>query len=193
MKPRKSQSEIFEAALHHFARKGFEKTTMDSIADSLEMTKGNLYLYASGKKGLYEAAIRHALNKWRLSTARKVRNVIPADEQFSILCREAFSYLKGSEDLRKILQMDPTIYPIKTAEDRFSDINLSAMKILESTIRKGIEQKVFRPVDPEETARYLYSVYIMFIIKAYVKGDSSADSSLFTTAVDMNLSGLLAR
>ena len=193
MKPRISQPEIFNAALNHFAEKGFEKTTMTDIAESLSVTKGNLYLYAENKKQLYEDSIRYALTKWMNYVNYEVKKSGTVEKQFQTLCFSAYSYIRNDEYLQKIIERDPSIYPIKSDDDRFKDINDAAMQLLEKVIRNGIKEKVFRQVQPRQTALYIYSVYIMFIIKAFVQHDSTADEALFKIAVDMNLKSLLTR
>jgi len=191
MKPRKKQREIYTAALELFATKGFEKTTMDGIALKLSMTKGNLYLYAKNKKDLYEQAIRFALKRWQRKVALDIDGIESPVDQFKILCNSSFNYLKKDVSLCKIIINDPSIFPINRGDDRFADLNNKAAKLLETIIEKGINQGVFRKVPILETVRYLYSIYIMFIIQTYIHGDESNSSALFDIAVDVNLNGLL--
>ena len=191
MKRRIPQSEIYSTAIKLFAEKGYEKTTMESIAESLSVTKSNLYLYATNKKDLYENAIRYGLTGWHQAVNEKVKKTLGIEDKFKTLCFSAYNYLKEENNLRKLLHMDQSIFPINAEDDRFSDINYTAMTILDDLILEGMEQKIFRKVDHKEVARYIFSVYIMFIIKAYVKDDTTADDNLLETAVELNLNGLL--
>ena len=193
MKPRKPQSEIYGASIRHFAENGYDKTTLDMIADSLSMGKTNLYHYADGKKDLYEKSIRYGLNEWHHAVAASIVEISRPDEKFRTMCFEAYNYLKINSAFRLMLRLDQSIFPTSTDDDRFSDINYTAMKMMEQIITEGVNKGTFRKVDPEKTARYLYSVYIMFIVKTYVKDDSSTDDDLFKTAVELNLNGLLMR
>ena len=74
MKPRIDADIIFAAALAVFARYGFKKSTVQDIADRLDMTKGNLYRYARNKRDLYEKTVSWALIRWQ----DNVRRAIPA-------------------------------------------------------------------------------------------------------------------
>jgi len=56
---------IYEAALAVFARYGYKRARMEDVAHALDMTKGNLYLYVSNKRDLYEKAVAYALLKWQ--------------------------------------------------------------------------------------------------------------------------------
>jgi len=193
MKPRIPQSEIYSTAIKLFAEKGYEKTTMNDIAEDLSVTKSNLYLYAENKKNLYENAIRFGLTRWHLAVNEKVKKTVGIEAKFRTLCFSAYNYLKEEGNLRKLLHRDQSIFPINSEDDRFSDINYTAMTILEDLIIEGMQQKVFRKVDHNRAARYIYSVYIMFIIKTYVKDDTTTDDNLLDTAVELNLNGLLIR
>jgi AcrR family transcriptional regulator len=57
MKPRKNQhferkSEIYDKALDLFVKNGYDATSMSMIADTLGMSKANLYYYCSSKENL---------------------------------------------------------------------------------------------------------------------------------------------
>jgi TetR/AcrR family transcriptional regulator len=51
----KRRADILEAAESVFFSKGFEKSTMDDIADEAELSKGTLYLYFKSKEDLHLA------------------------------------------------------------------------------------------------------------------------------------------
>lgn len=51
---------ILNAAISIIEEKGFEKTTMDEIAEKTELSKGTLYLYYNDKASLYQAIKKRA-------------------------------------------------------------------------------------------------------------------------------------
>src|SRR5690606_41814195 len=55
----KRKEEIVEVALKRFAHYGFNKTTMNEVADDLNITKANLYYYYPDKLELIKDVIRH--------------------------------------------------------------------------------------------------------------------------------------
>jgi len=193
MRKKKEQSEIYESALEQFARYGYGKTTLDDIAADLEMTKSNLYRYARNKKDLYEQAVRYGLQKWQSRAAGAIEDLSDPAEQFRLFCTTGFSYLDRDRVLRSILIRDPSIFPVTASEDRFADINDASAGFLEQILRRGIAEGVFRDLPVPETTRYLYSVYVMFIVRTYVKGEGVSTADLFDAAMDLNLKGLLSR
>jgi TetR/AcrR family transcriptional regulator, mexJK operon transcriptional repressor len=60
---RQRQEQLLEQALDMFARDGFELTTMDAIAASLNMTKRTIYARYKDK-----AAVKRAIERWVIPT-----------------------------------------------------------------------------------------------------------------------------
>ena len=67
------------------------------------------------------------------------------------------------------------------------------MEMVRAILVEGIEKGVFRPVDTEHLTAYIYSVYIMFIHKRYVKPEGKTTEGMFEAALDTLLHGLLKR
>lgn len=58
------QEELLERALEMFSEHGFELTTIDAIAGSLNMTKRTIYARYKDKAALFEAAVKRAIDRW---------------------------------------------------------------------------------------------------------------------------------
>jgi TetR/AcrR family transcriptional regulator, mexJK operon transcriptional repressor len=58
------QEELLERALEMFSAHGFELTTIDAIAGSLNMTKRTIYARYKDKAALFEAAVKRAIERW---------------------------------------------------------------------------------------------------------------------------------
>lgn len=58
------QEELLDCALEMFAHHGFELTTIDAIAGSLNMTKRTIYARYPDKRALFEAAVIRAIDRW---------------------------------------------------------------------------------------------------------------------------------
>ncbi|MCK9151869.1 TetR/AcrR family transcriptional regulator [Methanobacterium alcaliphilum] len=54
---KRKTNEIIDAAENHFFKKGYEKTTMEEIANALELTKPALYRYFQSKEDLFFAVV----------------------------------------------------------------------------------------------------------------------------------------
>jgi len=54
----KRQAELLETAIKVFARRGYQATTMDEIAERAGVSKGMLYIYFKNKEALFGAVFR---------------------------------------------------------------------------------------------------------------------------------------
>ncbi len=59
------RSEILAAAFNVFGEKGFDRATLDEIAERAEFGKGTLYNYFSSKEDLFAAAFQRLLDDFR--------------------------------------------------------------------------------------------------------------------------------
>jgi AcrR family transcriptional regulator len=73
---------IQEAAMHLFFDQGFERTTMDQIAERAELSKGTLYLYFSSKAELYVSLILQGFNLLAVSLGEKLKDMPPEADPF---------------------------------------------------------------------------------------------------------------
>ena len=184
---------ILEAALRTFARYGFKKTTLEDIAGELGMTKGNLYLYAKDKRDLYEKSVVHAFREWLERVAEDMESKKDAVVRFRVMCVKAYTSLSLNADLQSVVLRDPTIFTLSPGEDRFYSVNAEAVAMIRRVLEQGIRENRFRKMDVEPMAEFLFSIYIMFIIRAYVKSEGKPVEALFEAAVDLMINGLLRR
>ncbi len=188
-KPDKKQ-EILTAALKVFARYGFKKATVEDVAKEVSMTKSNLYFYVSSKRELYEQSIRDALTKWRDSVAAAIAEKDNAIEKFKVMAVKSYEYLADDEQLRSILIQDPGIFTLSPAEDRFYEINQGAMLLIKDILEQGIDEGLFIEVDVDHTTEFLFSVYIMFLIKTYIKSEGVSAFGMYEQGTSLVLRGL---
>jgi AcrR family transcriptional regulator len=163
---------------------------MEDVAAELGMSKGNMYFYISGKRELYEKTVSSALQQWRETVAAAVAQVDDVVEKFSIMARLSFDYLVDHEDLRAILIQDPSIFTLTPREDRFYEINLGAMQLIKNILAQGIAEGRFLPVDVDHTSELFFSIYIMFLIKRYVKSEEVSSARMYDEATKIVLRGL---
>ena len=186
----RKQNEIFDAALKLFALYGYKKTTVEDVAEKVGMTKSNLYFYVKNKRDLYEKTVSRALQRWRDSVAAATAKTDDVVEKFSVMAKKSFEYLAGEENLRAISMKDPSIFTLTPGEDRFYEINSGAMQLIKSILIQGIEEGRFYPVDVDHTTELFFSIYIMFLIKTYVKSEGISSVRMYDEGLKIILRGL---
>lgn len=71
-KEKEKEQQILKAARQIFARYGFSKTTMEDIAEGVEMGKASLYYYFPTKESLFKAAMAEEKDEF----VRKVEKIL---------------------------------------------------------------------------------------------------------------------
>lgn len=188
-KPDKKQK-IFQAALTVFARYGYRKTTVEDVAMAVGMTKSNIYFYVKNKRDLYEKTVSGALEQWRIAVERDMAAAATVQEKFMIAAHRSFDYIKNQAELRALLVQDPEIFTLSRTEDRFFEVNHRAMMMLRQVIRQGVDEGIFHPVDVDAVTEFLFSVYIMFLIKTYVKSDAGSGDRMYEAGLKLIFRGL---
>ncbi|MCU0843617.1 MAG: TetR/AcrR family transcriptional regulator [Spirochaetes bacterium] len=184
------ENRIFDAALKLFAEYGYKKTTIEDVANELGMTPGNIYFYVKNKKDLYEKTVQSALGRWRDSVAEAVAAETGAPEKFRVMAERSFEYLRGRDDILSVLSRDPDIFTLTPGEDRFYDINAGAMLLMKDILQQGVREKSFHKMNVDRATEFLFSVYIMFLIRAYVKPEGENVAEMFREGLEMILRGL---
>ncbi|HPH95891.1 MAG TPA: TetR/AcrR family transcriptional regulator [Anaerolineaceae bacterium] len=181
---------IYQAALENFSRYGLRKTTLDDIAADLGVTKSNLYRYTKNKETLYHEAVAYAMRQWQERVKKALVGVDSPKEQFLILCHKAFAYLAEDKIFCAILKNDPDIFPMFPVQDEYGEINRESVVLLETILKNGIEQGVFRPMETSHIAAVIFSIYKMFIIQTYIRTDDQFVEQVFIQTVDLLTQGI---
>ena len=183
--------ELLEISLNVFARYGYGKTTLDDIASEVSMTKANLYNYVRSKQDLYHRSVCYALEKWRYVVARKMQHCSKPAERLHVMIRESMVYIEENQQLQQLLMYDKRIFSISSDTDQFSEVNSAARDLLCGTIKEGIHSGVFYPVNPELVTEYLFSNYMMFLMKRYVIREGERTSQVFDESLKIIIRGLV--
>jgi len=191
MKREAKTEEIYRAALKIFAEYGFRKTTIEDIAAALGIANGTLYLYAENKRILYHKAVAWGFGIWQSRVKAAVAEVEGPLRKLEVISHKAFEYLAEDKSLRKILEKDPELFPFFPSKDPFSDINNESVSMLKDILKDGVTSGIFQISDIEATARFMFSIYVMFIQKTYIVSEGDETGQIFENAIQLILRGLL--
>ncbi len=190
MRKKENIETIYTAALKTFARFGYQKTTVEDIAKTINMTKGNLYLYVKNKKDLYRGTVAWALQNWQFRVAAAVDRETDARRRFEVMCFKAVEYLSSDKYFRQVLIHDPDIFPMFPQKDPFEEINRNSVMMIKNILEQGIKEKVFRKVDVGRVSEIIFLIYKMFIIRTYIKNETDFMQQVFAETVELVTHGL---
>jgi AcrR family transcriptional regulator len=139
--------EILKSAAAAFRRRGYHGASVDEIASTLEMTKGNLYYYFRNKEDILYACHEFSLDIL-LQLMREVQDEpIPADEKLRRLIL-AFVHLILDELQGTALTLDPDalspplLAKVIAKRDEFD-------RGMRAIIRQGMDEGLFAKGDPK--------------------------------------------
>ena len=111
MRPKLDEELIYKAALPYFARYGYKKTTLEDIANALDMSNTNLYSYFRSKRDLYQCCVDYAVDQWQEYVRQKTSPIEEPKEKLVMAWRSAIGYIIGNDEMMALLKNDPTIFP----------------------------------------------------------------------------------
>ena len=184
---------LYRAALDVFSRYGFNRARMGDVSGALDLAAGTIYRYVSDKKDLYEKCIAFGLTEWQTAASAAANKHSDPLEQLIVLMLAGFEYLKKDGSLLNILVENPDSLSISPADDPFSSVNQETILFIKGILDDGIREKCFRKMDSRLTAETFFTVYMLFIIKIYIKKEGERAWEMVTSGVEIIILGILDR
>ena len=182
------RDEIILSAAQIFREKGFHATSMQDIADSVELQKASLYHHISSKQEILWAVLDRALDVLIEDIEPIVDSDLPPEEKLRLAMTRYIERVTGSADLAAVLLLEHrSLEPQLRARhisrrDRFEDL-------WRQLVREGVEQGDFRPMDPSVVAFALLGVQ-NWLITWYREGGRLSGSQLADQFAEIFLYGL---
>ncbi len=143
---RRNQELILQAAADEFVKHGYKGTSVQAIADRVNLPKANILYYFKSKTGLYKALLQDILTLWNKGFSESAIDSSPqAVLRNYIVGKMRYSRTHPQESkifAQEIIQGAPVIRD----EIQFPVVNWAAGKA--SVINAWVEQGLIRPVDP---------------------------------------------
>jgi AcrR family transcriptional regulator len=171
-KNEENRLEIIDAAIRLFSQNGYEKTTIESIADLLHVAKSTIYLYFESKEELFAECIERltfvAVPKESWDDIKQEKDPLTRLIKRGTAFQLAFPNYKGILTMAKAaLGRDNE----KISQKARDTLILMTRPII-SDLRRGIASGKFRNVDEELTAHLILAMgeglaYLMMIKPQY--------------------------
>lgn len=149
----KNQARILKAAAAEFGKHGFKGTSIQAIADRVELPKANLLYYFGSKTGLYKALLQDILQMWNQAFAEDAYDRAPA-----VVIRDyilaKMRYSRSHPQCSKIFAMEM----IQGAPVIRDDLELGMIEWSKQkchVIHSWVERGLMQPIEP---------LYLLFTI-----------------------------
>ncbi|WP_273451519.1 TetR/AcrR family transcriptional regulator [Streptococcus ferus] len=156
------KEQILDKALHLFLEKGFDKTSISDILDSLDIARGTLYYHFESKEAIMDAIIARQAQK----VIQKVEKIVDDhslsvyDKLFALFAAMNFSDLNGGQQMIDYLnQPQNALFHEKNNQMIVEKIS----PLLAQVIEEGIQKTNFENPFPLYTAEMILILIIGFL------------------------------
>ncbi len=186
-----SKEQILEAAAQIFSQKGYHATSMQDIADAVELKKASLYYHIPKKQDILLILLDRALDLVIQQVSEAIDGEASAPEKLHLAMRTYVSTLASDRDLSAVLlleyrSLEPAQYTSHIKRrDRFE-------KIWRDLIEEGLRDGLYDCTDPALAARTLLGL-LNWTIMWYRPRGSLSPIEIADQYADLLLNGLLKR
>ena len=170
--PKQSIENIITISAKLFAEKGYDKTSMQDIADAVGMSKGGIFHHFSSKEDIFNAVmerqfeqITETVKKWLdemhgLTAKEKLRGLIKRNLMDEKIIKESGNMISSAAERQIILA--------------FTQDNVKKLApIIADVIREGIEDRSISTAFPNECAEVLLLLLNFWCDTDIFQGDFS--------------------
>jgi AcrR family transcriptional regulator len=183
---------IISAAQRLFVQQGYTATSMRQVAEAAGIGKATIYHHFPDKQAILMALLHRRTSRMEVAL-QLVRAETDPRRRIQVAAEASVEFLLESADILQIVRRE-----IPGGREQMQE-GVAAffkeyMALLADAVRRGIEQGIFRPVDPTDAARVLMTMIQGTFAMAYVINERAKTSQQAAAALlDVYFQGLDAR
>ena len=156
---------IYDAAVHEFAREGYEKTSIKNIAARAEISKGSLYDYFENKEDIYLAVCAHGINRSRQNIDDIIDNSLNFFDQIRNIFHRGLAFVMENPEYTQLYVNLSSCGMERFAENLTTRVEKTTADFYKSALKRGIDGGYIRKdVDVNMAAFVINSLYIIMLI-----------------------------
>jgi AcrR family transcriptional regulator len=159
-------SEIVSAALDVFVEKGYAATRLDDVARHAGVTKGTMYLYFESKEALFKTVVRETLLP-TIAQGEQILDDYAGDtpELFRTLVLNWWAVIgeTRASGIPKLMMAEAANFPDLT-KFYFDEVIQRGHRLVERTLRRGIERGEFRDFDVTLAVRLVTAPILLAVL-----------------------------
>jgi len=159
---------ILSTARTLFIKQGYTATSMRQIAENAGIGKATIYHHFPDKQTILMTLVEGNIGKM-YTTLNAVQAETDPRRRFHIAATESIRYLYEAADLLQIARRE-----VPGAREKmlshFLTFYQEFSRLLKESLQNGIQQQIFRPLDPEDTVQVFLTMIQGNFAMAYVTG-----------------------
>ncbi len=189
------RKQIIEGALKVFAQAGLSNFKMAEVAEEAGVGKGTLYEYFSSKEELIIGSVGDFMMEFEQYVGARIGSLPGPVEKIERLIEASLEFCLENEDrLDALLDFYAVGIPRSGGTPALMDLGPRYKSVIQwvgSVISEGIEQGIFRPVDPEFVASMVIAMLDGFFFQAAIGAIKLDPKEISRKVRDTLLKGLL--
>jgi TetR/AcrR family transcriptional regulator len=183
------ETTIAQAAKEVFAERGYQRATLEEIAQRAGMSKATIYLYFRNKDDLFLHVVEELVNTVMAATAQEAATAKPPLEKLYGMVRGKVEFYEREREFFRIYLNEKQgleVAPRDPHKKALREMYLQDVQTLAGVVQEGIDAGMLRPMDSRRLAFFLREMIsnvleqrILGHIDTSVEGDVELVLSLF--------------
>lgn len=183
------ETTIAQAAKEVFAERGYQRATLEEIAQRAGMSKATIYLYYRNKDDLFLHVVEELVNTVMAATAQEAATAKPPLEKLYGMVRGKVEFYEREREFFRIYLNEKQgleVAPKDPHKKALREMYLQDVQTLAGVVQEGIDAGMLRPMDSRRLAFFLREMIsnvleqrILGHIDTSVEGDVELVLSLF--------------
>ena len=186
-----SRENILQAAALIFQKKGYHATSMQDIADAVDLKKGSLYHYVDSKQAILFALLNEALELILERLENVAEQEISPEQKIRQATRAYISFLAENPSLSSVLLLE-----YRSLEEDYKKLHIPRRDQVDQYwrefIAEGTAQGDFYAADPGLASKALLGI-LNWTVTWYREDGPLSAAQIADQFIELFLVGLLAR
>jgi AcrR family transcriptional regulator len=177
---------IAQAAKEVFAERGYQRATLEEIAQRAGMSKATIYLYYKNKDDLFLQVVEERVNATTAATAQAAATTKTPLEKLGDIVRDKVAFYERERDFFRIYLNEKhglEIAPKDPHKRALRDMYLQEVQVLDKVLQEGMQVGDLRRMDSRRLAFFLREM-ISTVLVQRIQGKAK-------TSVDQDVEQLL--
>lgn len=184
----KTQKKIFDAAIKVISSSGYNKATMDEIAELAGVAKGTLYYNFKNKEDLFneivKIGIEYLCNEIKEINSNEIEPIIKLQK----ICRFQLSFFYQNKDLVKVVLSQ--LWGDDNRQIELRNMIREYIEYIKCIIEDGIEHENIKKEDSLILAHAFFGSIVSTAIYDLINADTESLDNIISTTLNFTLKGI---
>ena len=163
-----TRDRILDAAENLFAQKGYSGTSVKGIADRAGVTGAMIHYFFRSKEALYKAVLERVASELYEMGIKVISTRKPAMERLGIYIDSFYDYAAKHPNFACMARMGVGAQDRELLRQVVTEKFRPLFKLGERFVQQGVEDGLFKPINPSHLIATFYSVFVSSFADAEV-------------------------